>query len=395
MTKFSETYLVVATCVALFIMQLIFMFIPVAALGFFNMAVRPVVFIVLAVACFGVLGRDMRYVYNVFSINVAVIITIAIFGLALLIFSVMFGVVANGIAPDNVTRLSHLWNTGTVIVFGEYIRIKLIKSSSQINRAGIIVAITLVLAFTHMGGIRVLVGADSIGLDVVFNSIIRPLVISSSASFFAIKGTFASVLIVSFTYTMATLLLPVIPDVSILTFSIITSGSMFASIILYAFLTSDRSREKRAKERRMARYTRRPWVSTTIILVVVVVLFAFFVGTFRIYPIVVLTSSMEPTLPRGSIAFIERVSSNMVYDMVVEGYVIHFISREGVEFIHRNVGYWYDHANVRHYLTQGDAGGPQDPNPVPPEDVRGIARMTLPYAGFIYIFFRNITSTFN
>jgi len=306
----------------------------------------------------------------------------------------LMGAAINPMVPGWAAMGNNLWNFGLVAFLGEYIRYKLIKDADTQTRMGIAVALTVVLAFTHMPGGRTLI-AGIITFETVFISIFAPLVVSGAVSYFAVRGSFLSVVLVGFTYVMIRYLLPVLPYVTPLAFSLIISGTMFISLIICHITTNEKSREARIREKRLARYAPKSVFGYALAATVIIMLAAFFTGYFLVYPIVVLTGSMEPALARGSIVFIERVPPEEVFERVGEGYIIHFADHGGTEYIHRIVGHWYNHLGERHYITQGDAGDAQDPFPIPQRNVKGIARATIPFFGYPYIFFRSIQRAFN
>ncbi|MCL2168408.1 MAG: signal peptidase I [Defluviitaleaceae bacterium] len=383
----------IIVCVSLLLLYVAFLTIPAASLAQFNMVVRPLVFAILAALVFAFNGKDMRMARGVYTINLMAVLAVVILGVAMLAFAFLFGVILNPMAPNAGVILNNLWNNGTVVLLGAYIQYKLVKKSSDEKQTVLITILTITFALTYMGGLRAAIGIG-LTMEFFFVSIFRPLLISASASYFAIKGGYLSVVLVNFAYSMILYLLPFVPDITAIAIALLVSGALLAANIISHFIASEKSPAARIRQRRIARYTKKPiggYVSFGAILLVLV---AFFSGMFPIYPLVVLTSSMEPAISRGSLAFIQRVDADEVYERVGEGYIIHFESG-GVPYIHRVVGHWYNHHNVRHYITQGDAGAGPDPYPIPPGDVMGIARATLPFFGFPYIFFRSLTGGFN
>jgi len=252
----------------------------------------------------------------------------------------------------------------------------------------------LVLAFAYMSGVRALI-TSGITVESFFVSIFTPLVISAGASYLAVKGGLLSVVLVSFPSVMAGHLLPILPDITPLAFALVISGCLYASLFTCHLVIKDRSPEIQNREKRLARYTSKPVLGAFLTTSVIAISIAFFLGAFTLYPMVILTSSMEPTMTRGSLTFVERIDSEEIFEKVGEGYVIHFVCPGGVEYIHRVVGHWYDHRGVRYYITQGDAGEAQDPFPIPQENVLGIARASLPFLGYPYLFFQGIQGSLN
>jgi signal peptidase len=284
----------------------------------------------------------------------------------------------------------NLWEIGLLIVIGEYIRFRLIKSANPLNRPVIAFALTIILAYGQMDGIRMLLGGDVILWAIFFESVFRHLIISAVVTYISIKGSLASMVLISFFYTMLPFLAPVIPDITPIAFSLISGAMAFVTGIIYHFVSNEKSQDVRKREKRVIKYGRKPILFNTGYALVLVLIGAFFVGLFPIYPIAVLTDSMEPTFERGTLVFIERVSPGEAFNKVDEGQVIHFESRNRVEFIHRVVDFSHDSDGERVYITQGDAVEIIDPHPVPQDNVLGIARASIPFLGYPYLAFRAI-----
>jgi len=104
---------------------------------------------------------------------------------------------------------------------------------------------------------------------------------------------------------------------------------------------------------------------------------AFFVGGFFS---VVMSGSMEPAIPVGSIVIVKRVNA----EDVKVGDVIVFETGESTT-MHRVVEKVVEDGAF-HFKTQGDANEVPDPWIVKPEDVCGALLLTIPYYGYLLIF---------
>jgi len=365
------------------------MFIPGGLVSIFDIALRPLVYASLATAVFAMLGRDLRRTSKAYHANMVAILSCALFGIAVLILSFNFGVGTNAIAPELSVIVRNFWQYGSIVVFGEIIRFKLIKDSAKRNHTVVIVLLSIVLAYGQMNALRMIaVGADL--WHMFFITVFGTLVVSAVASYFALKGSFASVLIFSFVYNMFVLLSPALPVIPAVVFALITSGLAFVSAVVFRFIVDEKSQKIKIREKRAAKYMKRSVIGSMVTAAIITVAIAFFIGVFPIYPVVVLTDSMAGTFERGSIVFIERTPSDEVFLRVDEGYVIHFVARGGAEYIHRVVDFRFDAFGEREYITQGDASEFIDPFPVPQDDVLGIARATLPFFGYPYIIIQNL-----
>lgn len=103
-------------------------------------------------------------------------------------------------------------------------------------------------------------------------------------------------------------------------------------------------------------------------------------------PQVVLSGSMAPAMPAGSVAFVEpRVANEIsVGDVLVYRQPQHpdrLVS-------HRVIAVQREGGAVREIRTKGDANDAQDPWVVHPEDVVGIVRFHIPYTGYVHQFVR-------
>lgn len=98
-------------------------------------------------------------------------------------------------------------------------------------------------------------------------------------------------------------------------------------------------------------------------------------------PYTVLTSSMKPEYPPGTLIVVRKVdSSNLAIGDVVT-YQIR--SNEPDVITHRIVGFTFDQQGNRLLTTQGDAVPVPDERPVQSEQVRGELWYSIPYLGYV------------
>lgn len=94
---------------------------------------------------------------------------------------------------------------------------------------------------------------------------------------------------------------------------------------------------------------------------------------------VVLTGSMSPTIPQGSIIYTKNASN---YE---KGDVIAFKTKEGQVVTHRIV-----EVQKNGYKTKGDANNSADKSLVSPKDILGGQIFSLPYAGKFILFLKTM-----
>jgi len=347
------------------------------------MTIRPLTFATLAIIIHVFIGRDLRIIRDASSANKLGLLFILMLGFAILILAFSVGVGYNSMVINRSIIVRNLWEIGLIVVLGDFIRYKLIKQTTEKERRITVFILTIVLVYSQMGEIHRLTHGNMGVLDAFFELIFSSLVIGSVVSYFAIKGSFLLVALVSFVYTMTPYLIPILPTVSLVAFSIIISILAFISAIIYYFLFDKNNKpSEKIAEKRVARYNKKTLVQRGMTIALICLIIAFVRGMFPIYPTVILTESMTGTFNRGSLVFIERIKPDEVFNRIQTGDVIHFISHTGIEYVHRVVDITYDAHGERQYITRGDAVYLNDPSPVPQSEVLGIVHTFLPYIGY-------------
>ncbi|MFX1568347.1 MAG: signal peptidase I [Promethearchaeota archaeon] len=148
-----------------------------------------------------------------------------------------------------------------------------------------------------------------------------------------------------------------------------------------------------------------PPVKRKVIIGVVLIIFAFS-GSFLIYYIlqvalhtsnpmvVVVSKSMEPTLLKGDLLFLEGKDPSQIKNGSIigkEGDIIVFDARNlpgwinppNDPIVHRVVDKWYDGAWF--FQTKGDANPTIDSAPVPENRILGVVTGRIPYIGWVKI----------
>lgn len=118
----------------------------------------------------------------------------------------------------------------------------------------------------------------------------------------------------------------------------------------------------------------------TVMLTAVLLIIMYLCG---IHPYVVATGSMTPTIPEGSICF---VNHNISYDSIVIGDIISFRIGEKTQVTHRVV-----RIDADGLVTQGDANKTEDTSKVVPNNYTGKTVWSVPKIGYIVKFMKSRT----
>ena len=129
----------------------------------------------------------------------------------------------------------------------------------------------------------------------------------------------------------------------------------------------------------MPKALKRIWnILTTLVVVAVVILALLLVGVRAIgyTPYVVLSGSMEPAYPTGSLIYVKAIAP----ENVVVGDPITFKLSGDTVATHRVVEI---DLSAQTFTTKGDANNAQDANPVPFENLIGVPVFCIPHLGYV------------
>lgn len=391
--KISNLNLTLLVCTLLITMQTIFIIIPSNFISLFNTTFRPFIFIALSILVYIMSPKDIRKT----SINslLSSIISVSIFGICMLILITLFGASRNVFTIHQSVILRSLWAVGTCVIAGDFIRFKLIRASRGKEREFVLNAITITLVYSQIFYIHMILGDNLDFLSLFFGYIFMPLVIGYVASYFSLNGSFVSVLLFSYVFSMKPYLSPFLPSLPPIVYYLIASGLAFVSATCFYILNNKPNNKQKMRIKRAARYTKKSFYELAFSTIIIVISTAFFLGFFTIYPIAIRTNSMEGTFERGSLVFVERVPPGLAFDMVGEGYIIHYVSphNRNTTFTHRVVAFMTDYDGSRIFVTRGDAEI-YSYSYVSEDEVIGIVRAFLPHAGFGALIFEQLFMSF-
>ena len=119
------------------------------------------------------------------------------------------------------------------------------------------------------------------------------------------------------------------------------------------------------------------------ILIVIGLVLLVLPAVFQIYPNIVVSGSMEPEIPTGSLAYIY---AGYPIEKIHTEDVIEYELQNGTEILHRVVAM---NTMEKSFKTKGDANENEDLGIVEFEQYRGKLLMTVPYAGYVIAFLGN------
>ena len=126
-------------------------------------------------------------------------------------------------------------------------------------------------------------------------------------------------------------------------------------------------------------------ISNTIYLMIVIAISITLIPfAFGYRPVVVLSGSMEPRYPIGSIIYYKSID----FEDIKEGDAITFKLGEGALATHRVIK---KDIEKKEFITKGDNNQTEDAKPIAKEEVVGkVGKMVIPYVGFIGIYIKEV-----
>lgn len=149
-----------------------------------------------------------------------------------------------------------------------------------------------------------------------------------------------------------------------------------------SIVTGERGQERKVPQKRKGRrlyiLCSVTWILLTILVILICMPFAL-PRVFGVQPYAIISGSMEPEIPTGSIVYVGEVQP----DELLPGEIITFYTDAGSEgaVTHRIVE---NHTGERELVTKGDANAGQDPVAVSYERVIGRVKLHIPCLGWLF-----------
>lgn len=168
---------------------------------------------------------------------------------------------------------------------------------------------------------------------------------------------------------------PVLPDLEWITMAFI--GIMLPMVFLVVVRQIYRKQTKEIKIREQNQDKPHAWIATSVLAIAII---WFAVGVFPVFPTVILTGSMEPSLKPGDVALIQKCDGkNLDVGSVIQYWTGDYFIIHRIESIDEKSG---------KYQTKGDNNSAPDSRLVGPGQVRGKMIASVPKLGMLTILLR-------
>jgi len=365
--------------------QVVFYVVPSELVLFFTHTVRPSSYTAALIVVCVFYGVDKRPIPKKRLSVMLAGFGVGFYYAGFLVACLIFGYGNKHVANDLSAFANLVWIHATVIILAELIRFKLIKTTRKRHRNTIAVLLTLIFTFIQLDILRGISHAGA--ADAIFSNILPTLALNATLTYIAFSGTLGALMMLRCVYSLTPVFLPVLPNVSVVTWAVLECVMLFITVILHHHGMMDK--RMAVMDQRRERYRKKSLTGIVALVSLAALLVAFNLRAFPYFPVVILTESMSGAIERGSVVFVKKLHSDDVLANVQQGDIIHFQSGQ-IEIMHRVIEFRYNAAGERVFITKGDANPNADIFPVEMAQVLGISWAYIPYAGYPSIWLRMI-----
>lgn len=278
----------------------------------------------------------------------------------------------NPYSTDIKGILTNIWMLGSVIIFKEYIRYKLINNVYDKDKIKIAILISIVYIFIDTEIYRhLLVPMTALNTIKYISQTVIPIIIKNVLfSYIYMNSNMKPVLIYELLtklYMWSSPILPNSPWIVNAIVEIVIPMMMY----LYIIFIKNKKAAFQVKEEFIA--DPKSYIPFIIIMILLIL---FSVGIFSYQPVAVATGSMEKEIFIGDIVIIKKCSVNDI----IEGDIIQY-KLDGYTVIHRVVTKEQKQGDV-YFITKGDNNKQIDMYPVNEEQVIGKVVLKIRYLGY-------------
>ena len=297
---------------------------------------------------------------------------------------------ANGFANNPYDHsikgiLSNLWTFMPVLIAKEYIRFYLVNHSSKKRILLYTLLISFLLTLTELNIYKFgdYLSDSYTFLRFVMEIFLPTFMISLYLTYISYFAGYGITIIYSLLPQLAIYVFPILPNVNWMLLAILNSGVPFFS---YVYINYQINRmDKTIDKREYKTVGLKGWLSMILMVALIV---AFGLGVFPIEPLVIASDSMYPKIRKGDIVIIFDIDP----DDIQVGDVIRY-KMENYYVVHRVKEIHDVEDNKREFILLGDNNKNIDLYPVREDQIKGIIRAKVPYAGWPTLILSDLLNT--
>lgn len=339
-----------------------------------NTIINPIIWIIMFIVCIGFSRENKQRVVSRINKQQIIFIIILIYLMFYFIQGLFVGYAKTPYSRSFLGIITNVWSYVFIIVYQEYVRNVLVR-----NTHGKPVKFLVIILFTFID-INLYsfmqIGNDYTMLFKQVSSIVLPsLAINMLMNYLSESSGYYSCLIFRIPLTLATYLLPILPDLDWYFISIERTLLPFIT-----YLSIKNIQEKKVDRTIRRRQTKRNSFFTIILLIILILFVGFVAGLFKYKPIAIMSNSMYPIISRGDMVVVEKKTAEELknlkkYDIIE--YVL-----DNIVVVHRIIAVEKHDDGTVLYITKGDNNNTADRKKVSSEQILGVIKLKAPKIGY-------------
>jgi len=278
--------------------------------------------------------------------------------------------------------ITNLIFVSSALIGREFARSYLINSITKKENYFVFISIALLMTLTSFS-INKYIGFNSFKSVVQF--IAEYFAPEFSQNLFAAYLVYLGGPVVSITYLGIIQgfhwLSPILPSLKWINTALTGILSPVFFLMILNFIYLDMAKKKQSKENEDII----SWIITSIISILMI---WFAVGVFPIYPSVIITGSMEPSIKPGDVILVKKITDMEDINNLKVNDVIQF-KRDGILISHRIIDIKNDEEKGLQFKTKGDNNSVPDVDLIKPQDIKGTIKYTVPKIGLLTLLIKS------
>jgi len=370
----SKTFINMVVLAIMVGLQLIVIILPSNLVQTYFLAFRPIAYTLLLICLFTAVGRNYKKTRQSRQAPLIMGMVALIYFSFLFIAGLLFGFGKNPMFTNTLGFLENLWTYVSFVILTEIIRIMLIKNTPEQRKVFTSIAVILVFTFVQIENLQSVIRFDLASqIDYEIVTILPLLVVNGMLTYVAFSSSFSACLILRATYALAPILLPVLPNISKILWSIVVYVVIFIGFVIYDHLNF--------LETRHPKWQKYSWKAFIIPGVLVALCISFGSGLMPWQPLAVASSSMKGAINKGSIALVKKIPQDRVVTDIQIGDIIQYRASNTM-IIHRVIDIKNDYLGEIVFVTKGDTNPAMDVMPVKVSQVVGVTKAYIPLIGW-------------
>lgn len=356
--------------------------------SYYAYVLKPLIWIFIGIICYFFFKDDvvanLKYKKEV---NFCVIVATLIYFIIYFILGYIKGFAHNPYDSSLKGILLNLWTFVPILIVKEYARFYMINNCGKKRILIWALLISLLFVATDLNIYKFDTYFESrlSTLEFIMETFVPSLITNLFLTYISYFASYKTTIIYSLLPQLAMYVLPILPDIDWATTSILSAIIPFFTYIYVNYIINKMDKTLKRKDNKTVGL--KGWIA---MLCFVVLMILFGLGVFSVEPLVIASNSMYPKIKKGDIVIIKDTDVNDIK----QGDIIRY-RMDSYYVVHRVVSISKDEEGNLEFITKGDNNNDVDLYPVKQQQVSGVIKLDIPYAGYPTLILSELLNTNN